>query len=59
MHALDVVQSKGARDRSPLKRAWLLMVDEHELAKLVDNWIKGTLFGRDDRGRATPIHNQN
>jgi hypothetical protein len=34
-------------------------MDDHELAKLVDAWIKGTLFGRDERGRATPIHDEN
>jgi hypothetical protein len=34
-------------------------MDKDELAKLVDAWIKGTLFGRDERGRATPIHDEN
>jgi hypothetical protein len=34
-------------------------MDEHELAELVGAWIKGTLFGRDERGRATPIHDEN
>jgi hypothetical protein len=33
-------------------------MDELELAKLVDAWIKGTLLGRDERGHATPVHEE-
>ena len=34
-------------------------MNEDELSKLVDAWIAGTLFGRNERGHPTPAHEEN